>query len=252
MLTTLLLTTLAGLNLASAAPSPPGTTCPPAYNSSPAFKLVAVVVDPKKDVDPPIHGTVLQTAHIGPGFTRATLGQDSDSPGRVFYQNGTYEDLTMQRLGIISDGGTPPFPNGLTYQADDNAPGSEPRGQALFVNAGASGGGTRLSRLYEPISKLTILSDVVASAFVACPKSRIPYYGDRWEFTVLNWVQATRSSTGSQVVIPEGCVEVEMIPQCAPLEALPEGAYSSHEFVQEVRCYDDVKGIKWAKYGLGA
>jgi len=32
------------------------------------------------------------------------------------------------------------------------------------------------------------------------------------------------------------------------LEELPVGAISSHEFAQEVRCYDDVGGIQWGRY----
>ena len=42
---------------------------------------------------------------------------------------------------------------------------------------------------------------------------------------------------------------INLVPQCAVLEGLPADARSSHEFAQEVRCYDDVKGIEWGRFG---
>ncbi|KAK3311976.1 hypothetical protein B0H66DRAFT_644785 [Apodospora peruviana] len=218
--------------------------CIPKYSSSNGFQLVVNVTDRTKDTyTPPVHGSFVQLAHVGPPYNRAVA---STSSGSVFYQNGTFSDIANQRIGILTDIGTPPFPAGVTYQFPEQQNQTDEKGKPIHVNGGASGGGTRLTRLYEPLSYLTILSDVVESTFVVCPNSTIPYYArTNYRFNVVNWVQATRDSTGSHIVIPEGCVAVNLVPQCATLNDLPENAFSSHDFAQEVRCYDDVAGMDW-------
>jgi len=42
---------------------------------------------------------------------------------------------------------------------------------------------------------------------------------------------------------------VRLLPECTPLNDLPAGSSSSHEFAIEDRCYKDVKSIKWSEYG---
>ncbi len=231
-----------GLAFAAAASTGQDPGCIPRPSASRGFRLVVNVTDPSSDLSPSIQGSFLSLAHIGPAQNRAII---LPTEGPVFYQNGTFKDITMQRIGILTDGGTPPFPEGLTYASDSGT--NTTQGAPLFVNAGASGGGTRLTRLWDPYSYLTILSNVVESTLVVC-NSTIPYYGESRFFNVVNWVTARRDATGTHLVLPEGCAAIRLVPQCAVLNELPEGAYSSHEFAQEVRCYEDVGAIDWSKY----
>lgn len=240
------LTLLTSLTSASPTPPapPPRDTCYPPNSASRGFRLFVNVTDRTKDLKPPVHGTFLNLAHIGPAQNRAVaMASTAAAPPPVFYQNGTYADFTLQQVTILTDGGTLPFPEGLTYQTEPD----DSNGQGLYAFGGSGSGGVRLTRLWEPVSYLTILADVVQSTLAVCT-STIPYYGDKKLFNVVNWVQATRDSTGTHVVVPKGCVAVKLVPQCAALGELPEGALSSHEFAQEVRCYDDVAGVKWGRY----
>ena len=227
---------MALVSIAAAATSAQDPGCVPRSSASQGFRLVVNVTDPAKDLNPPVHGQFVSTAHIGPAQNRAIV---TPSAGPVFYQNGTYEDITMQRIAILTDGGTPPFPEGLIYQQEQD----DSKGNGIYIVAGDGGHGTRLTRLAEPYSYLTILADVVRSTFVACGNTVIPAIGDKQKFTVVNWVQAMRGAGGSTVVVPDGCVAVNLVPQCATLNALPADAQSSHEFAQEVRCYDNVTAI---------
>ncbi|KAK3989093.1 hypothetical protein QBC44DRAFT_242359 [Cladorrhinum sp. PSN332] len=219
--------------------------CIPRHSASQGFRLVVNVTDPSKDFSPSINNHFLSTAHIGPAQNRAIVTSPS-SPGPIFYQNGTYSDIAFHKIGILTDAGSPPgiFPEAITYQREQD----ESSGQGVYINAGSPGSGTSLTRLWDPYSYLTILEGVTSSSFVVCNKT-IPYYGTEKHFNVVNWVQATRDASGTHVRIPEGCVPINLVPECAFLEAVPEeGAYSSHEFAQEVRCYEDVGGIEWGRY----
>lgn len=53
-------------------------------------------------------------------------------------------------------------------------------------------------------------------------------------------------------VVPEECVEVRFLPECDRLEFVSEHAERKAVFetASEVRCYEDVQGIEWAKYSL--
>jgi len=225
------------LGLASAAAA--STDCVPRNSASFGFRLVINVTDPSKDLSPSINGLFLNLAHIGPAQNRAIA---TSTPGPIFYQNGTSNAPSFTNL--LTDGGTPPFPEGLSYQQEQ----TDAQGAGIYVSAGSGAQAVKLTRLSVPYSYLTILAEVTASSFIGC-NSTIPYYGNGTEFQVINWVTTTRNATGTHLVIPEGCVPINLVPQCAVLEGLPADARSSHEFAQEVRCYDDVKGIEWGRFG---
>lgn len=53
---------------------------------------------------------------------------------------------------------------------------------------------------------------------------------------------------GDKTKIPKNCARVRLIPQCAALNDLPQGLVATHEYVQQVGCYDDVAAIDWSKY----
>lgn len=242
-LKTLTLLSLPSLGLASAS----SQSCTPVPSASQGFRLVANVSSSLSDPSTPfaksINGQYLSLAHIGPAQNRAILVSPSSSssgPAPIFYQNGTYADFSLQRTSILTDAGTPLFPEGLAYQSlpDDS------KGAGLFAFGGSGSGGIRLTRLWNPLSYLQILGDVVSSTLVVC-NDTIPYYGNERFFNVVNWVAATRDNTGSHIKVPAGCVGINLVPECAFLEELPEGSISSHEFAQEVRCYNKVSEVEW-------
>ncbi|KAK3339666.1 hypothetical protein B0T25DRAFT_594449 [Lasiosphaeria hispida] len=212
--------------------------CIPRNSASFGFRLVVNVTDPSKDLSPSINGLFLHLAHIGPAQNRAYAAA---TPGPIFYQNGTSNTPSLTNL--LTDGGSPPFPEGMSYQQEQ----TDANGAGIYVNAGSGAQATKLTRLSAPYSYLTILAEVTGSAFIGCTAT-IPYYGNSTYFPVINWVMTTRNATGTHLVIPEGCVPINLVPQCAALEALPPDARSSHEFAQEVRCYDNVGGIDWSRY----
>ncbi|OTA70834.1 hypothetical protein K449DRAFT_460578 [Hypoxylon sp. EC38] len=48
--------------------------------------------------------------------------------------------------------------------------------------------------------------------------------------------------------VPENCVVVEFLPQRPKLPDLPSGSYSTHEFANPVRCFEDPANIDWSEY----
>ncbi|KAK0701349.1 hypothetical protein B0T21DRAFT_300521, partial [Apiosordaria backusii] len=239
------------LGLASAAPAittrqstpqDPGSI--PRHSGSRGFRLRVNVTDPSSDLNPPVHNLFLSTAHIGPAQNRAIVS----SSGPIFYQNGSYADIANYRAGILTDAGSAesPFPEALQYQ-----PGSdETKGSELFISAGTPGAGTAISKLTSPYSTLRILEDApVVSSFIVCGNETIPYYGESRKFEVVNWLVATRDATGTHIRVPEGCVAVTLVPECAyEFGELPEGAAYDRTFANDVRCYESVGAIDWSQY----
>ncbi|KAJ6786123.1 hypothetical protein PWT90_02479 [Aphanocladium album] len=228
---------LAGL--AAAAPAATtGPYYPPTVNGN-GFNLVLNVTDPSKDLNPPVHGTFVTSIHVGPAYNY--VGQSSNADyARVFYVNGTAQDVRYGNSDIISDGGTPPFPEVLSLVQDE---GSETLSTA-WLNAGNGGKGnykTGIAGFPNPIPEL------YPSTYVAC-KEPLAYYGGK-EFVVIKQAKTTVSSDGKvEYNIPEGCAPLSLLPQCAKLNDLPEGSTSSHEYAATTRCYEDVNSIDWPKY----
>ncbi|KAK0620595.1 hypothetical protein B0T14DRAFT_431666 [Immersiella caudata] len=224
--------------LLSLLPTLISASCVPLSSGSRGFRLVINVTDPSHDLTPPIHNTYFNLVHIGPAQNRAIA---ASTPGPTFYQNGTSSSSSISFTTTLTDGGTPPFPEGITYQQEA----TDEHGAGIYVNAGSGAQNVKMTRLFNPLSYLTILNEVIGSSFVGC-NGTIPYYGSERQFQVINWVTTTRNATGTHLVIPEGCVAVNLVPECAVLEALPVDAKSSHEWAQEVRCYEGVRGVKWS------
>lgn len=165
------------------------------------------------------------SAHTGAGLAAAVL--DSTNPGRIFYENGTHAQVTAYQTTILTDGGTPPAPYGLTVPA----PGSQPLpGQEVIgINVGPGTFNTIVSKRGKGPVVVNRL-DEGKGTFVAC-KGEIPYYPGL-EFVKVQYVYAGEK-------LGEGCVGIELVPECAELNELPEGSYSSHEFAVEVKCFDN-------------
>ncbi|KAK8052401.1 hypothetical protein PG993_003786 [Apiospora rasikravindrae] len=180
---------------------------------SKGFNLVANVTDPSKDFDPPINSWQLNGLHVGAGLGDGAL---TATDGRLFYQNGTAEETRYNQAHTLSDGGTPPFPWGIAVDATPDAEGVL---HGISINAGSGQAGIQLAQFPEHYPILRT------------PRHRGP-----------TWPATKRH-------VPENCVAITLVPQCAELNELQEGSMSSHEFANTVNCYADVASIKWSEYG---
>ncbi|KAI0880651.1 uncharacterized protein GGS22DRAFT_81493 [Annulohypoxylon maeteangense] len=217
------LTSASHLSGRQQSPYPPSTF-------SKGFKLIANVTDRAHDLSPSIHGWALQGAHIGADLNSAVL--NNTTPGTIFYQNGTANEIYHQTSNILTDSSTPLAPYGLIMRY----PNETSDVVALGINGGSGTPGITLTNPPYPMTELS----APASQFVAC-KEKIPYYPPGWEFVL---VRAFRD--GYQV--PANCAVVDFLPQCAELPDLPPGSYSTHEFANLARCFEDPAGIDWSKY----
>ncbi|KAI0842319.1 hypothetical protein F5Y06DRAFT_124617 [Hypoxylon sp. FL0890] len=224
-----LLAILTPLALANPLSSRQQSPCPHSTFSK-GFKLIANVTDRAHDLSPPIHGWALEGAHVGAGLNSAVL--NNTTPGMVFYQNGTANEVYRQTSNILTDAATPLTPYGLImcYPNDTD------KVVALGIDGGSGTPGITLTNSPYPMTELS----APASQFLAC-KENIPYYPPEWQFIV---VKAFRD----EYQIPDNCVVVEFLPQCAKLPGLPAGSYSTHEFANTVRCFEDPANIDWSKY----
>lgn len=183
----------------------------PTLSSSKGFNLILQLNDPATDFDPPVQNSFITSIHTGAGLALVGISPDQ---GRVFYQNGTQEELLSGQSTVITDSGTPPFPSGLKLTDDgtdittanlDAGPGT--RGLSL-----SDGDGTHL----------------MPGTFFAC-KEALDYYGGK-EFVIIK--------QSNEEAVPAQCRAAKLVPQCTELNELPEGSTSSHEFALDSPCHN--------------
>ncbi|KAH6611276.1 hypothetical protein Trco_001296 [Trichoderma cornu-damae] len=234
-----MLASAAVLGLAGvAAAASPAAMVPnyPPHQLSTGFRLAVNVTDKARDFEPSVQGLYVNSIHVGAGLNRVGVGAEPIS--NVFYQNGTAADYRRGSSTLITDEATPlsPFGFSLSKRAD-----SETLSTA-DIHGGAGTPGVAVSRLPDGFLHLN------PETFVVCNES-LAYYQGR-HFLTVEQAAATTSPTGQvERNIPAGCAPVRLVPECAVLEDLPAGSYSSHEFALESECYADVASINWSLYG---
>jgi hypothetical protein len=212
---------LAILGLAVAgAITPPECSAHARYLSSKAFTLVVNVTDPPKDFDPPVHLSIVTGIHVGAGH--AELGT-SRRTGRVFYQNGTVDEYNSAKSTVLTDDGQPPAPAGIRLTRED---------AGIFIGSLNIGPGTPGIRL----STATPIIFLLPETFFVCDDP-LPYYAGKL-FRIVH-------QTAQAADIPAKCVPVRLVPQCAELEALPDGAFANHDFALDSSCYENVSLVDW-------
>jgi hypothetical protein len=214
MISTIATMALAGL--AAATPVTMQARAPP-YSMSEGFKLVANVTG-ARDFTPSINGRFASDVHTGAGLARAVLYPDTQ---RVWYQNGTADDIKYRHADMVSDRGLYTAGFQIVYGSDNAAK------HEITMNLGAGSMAVQLSDDKEPVSFVDPLEYSGApGSFIACNETIFNVFRDEYYIT-LNWLT------------------VNLIPQCAPLADPPAGSEISHEFAQEARCYEDVSAIAW-------
>ena len=216
-------------------------------SNSTGIRLAALPLAPGYDLSPPVRAWRVGGLHVGAGLNAAVLAAPDDGPAstaRVFYLNGTSATL-------VSDGAPPtvlPFslllPAAGAPLAVSNL--TTPGVAETFVNAGAGSPfalGPSVLRGAGSAVEHAVTVPGRPGAWLACVRT-VLYY--QREFVVLAYVDATPlagDGAGSQIVVPERCAPVDLLPLCAGLEPMPEGAVGSHKYAVEVACYSDLDGL---------
>lgn len=229
------LVALSLLGLASASPiagrqvsAPPP---PPTTFSSQGFNLVVNVTDPTRDLTPSVQGNFVNSIHVGAGLALVGVGAPDNNP-RIFYQNGTADELEYSQGTVVSDGGSPLAPYGFSLTADE---GSQSASTA-HLNGGFGTKGVGLTVFPEPYTFL------FPENFAVCNES-VPYYQNE-NFFILRQFDVTYGSDGIAIDnIPSECAPVRIFPQCAQLEDLPADSIASHEYAATSLCYKSVAAI---------
>ncbi|KAI0012453.1 hypothetical protein F4779DRAFT_67114 [Xylariaceae sp. FL0662B] len=246
MHTALLSLGLAGL--AYATPLKPRQVVPhyPPTSASKGFRLIANVTDPSTDLTPSVNGWVFNGLHVGAGLNDAVLLADGgEDTGRIFYHNGTAEEIRYGKGSIVTDGGTPPFPFGIYVQGNNESAPADPSEYGVTVNVGSGTIGVSLAAFPDPY---TYLTSAPAGVFIACPRNE-PYYNKEYIVIRRSYDTVDPKTALNVHHVPQDCTAVNLIPECATLNDLPEGSLSSHEFAANTKCYENVSAINWPEYG---
>lgn len=207
----------------------------PQASSSKGFNLVVNVTDLSADFSPSIQNTYINSIHTGAGLNLVGVGSADEA--RLFYQNGTAEESQYGFSTIITDGGSPLTPAGLALAQKGN---SETTTDAT-LNFGP-GSPLSITSFPEPYKF------VGPDTFAACSSS-LEYYGGKKFITILHAETTVDDAGQIHYNIPKGCAPVRLIPECATLNTVPAGSYSSHEFALDSECYSDVSALNWSEYG---
>ena len=208
-------------SLASSAPT--STPLYPPKTTSQNFRLVANVTS--SDLTPSVNYFVVDSYHVGAGEDYAVLSANTfTTTGRIFYVNGTAEEVYYGTSNVLSDEGTPLFPAGIIIN-DPNTSGQ----RTVSIDAGMGQAGVGLTQFPDPISELQGTRGF-DSGFYVCSENLL--YG------VAN--QLFYYADGETT--PEGCANVNLLPQCS------EGSGAEHPDGNTINCYPDVAVIDWTYY----
>ncbi|KAM3492105.1 hypothetical protein MY3957_004596, partial [Beauveria namnaoensis] len=169
------------------------------------LKLRLRLRDPRADLASPVQHQYVSSIHDGAGTNLVGFRADT---GRIFYVNGTDSDKGTF-WSTVSDGGAPPVPYGLSLHTLDD----DWDVQVARLDVGPGDGGVYLR----------------PTGWLACDEP-LAYYGGK-RFNVL---RRRGGGRGAMLPLPpEECVAIALLPECAELKDLPEGALASHEFARE-------------------
>ncbi|KAH8767202.1 hypothetical protein F5883DRAFT_494992 [Diaporthe sp. PMI_573] len=221
----------------------------PPTSSSQAFKLIANVTDPTLDFSPSIKNWLVQGYHTGAGTNAAVLApfDAATNPGRIFYENGTAQDQAYHSTSLLTDAGSLPIPFSWQVQSPTEFDATYPTQHHVSIGVGES---TPAYIASFPVVYPIVENGLGLGTFVAC-KNELAGNPSLGEVVTVNYAYATFNGPDENTYeyhanIPEGCVPINLIPECA---ALDESSAASHEFALVERCYEDVSAINWPEYG---
>lgn len=193
----------------------------PLTSSSQGFRLV-VDMNPSDNFKPEIQNNYVASFHIGAGLNLATTVPRSNiKDSLVFYQNGTQADQAAHQTTVLNDEGIPLAPYGWTVDPFAIATQSN-----VHINAGEGSTGVYLTNSDRYVQ-------LGPQKYLACNTS-VSYYEGSY-FTLIN--------SAGQGDVPNNCVSILLLPECAALQPLPKDAITSHQYALDSPCYPDVLSI---------
>lgn len=253
MLTTSSLLALCLASFTSAIPSYPiqrrqAPNYPP-HSTSNAFTLIANVSEPylSTPLGTAINKYTVNSYHSGAGTSFGVLTQSSNATtGRIFYENGTASEVRFGQGDVLTDGGSPTVPYGLIVQQEDQKTVvANSTGRDTYINVGNGTVSIGMTSFPNPVLELA----TKYGAWAACNVTLL--YGQAIQLQVR---YPSDSIVNGTLVedddVPDGCVAVSLLPQCAELNTLEPGSLADHTYAVEVGCYDNVSAIDWCEYSV--
>ncbi|KAK1753281.1 hypothetical protein QBC47DRAFT_388125 [Echria macrotheca] len=247
----LLTTTTTLLGLAALATAQTPGPFPPVKTAK-AFRLIANATDSSHPLAATVHLSSVSGIHVRDTTYRATTQPGGGGGGDIFYQIfqgppdpkfGTY----FSNMLWTEIGGDVHRPAGL--QNIWPGAGGGPR-EAMELELGRSQPGIQLAAGGYFAYVAPGQQSGLQGTYALCNDTGATV--ESGSKLVLDWVGSSTSDAGEYlgVVVPENCVAVRLLAQCAALPDVPRtsAAYALHGLAQEVRCYEDVGGIKWEDY----
>ena len=198
---------------------------------SKGFNLVVNVTDPSRDFEESVHNKFLTALHSGLNDNLVGVAEEGDQIP-VFYQNGTEQDRQRSGSRLAADLGNPPSAFGFSLQSGADS------SFVSTANLSPGPGKVAVALTHEPVP----YAFLNLSIFAICNQPLPIYQG--MEYKVLRQFRTKNSAE----MIPNNCVPVTIIPQCAVLEDLPKGSRDSHDLASDSECYADVSSIEWSEY----
>jgi hypothetical protein len=204
----------------------------PPRSTATAFTLVANVTDLSTDFfEPSINGWNLAGVHVGAGQNTLVLDPTYSD---ILFENGTGVDVSRESTNVVMDQGYYPFGLIVTDLPDSD--------NVQYFGEQAGSWQTRLGIRPTQRDAYARLFAPTAGTFVVCNETTPVYTRPQYP---VRFVEADGEGNTS---IPELCVAIELLAQCAELNPLQDGAAYNHDLALPVACYDDVSAIDWSQY----
>lgn len=216
--------TIAAAGVASAAPAAcPAPSHDPTLSAKQGFRLVVNVTDPSADFKKtPVNGLQLSGIHAGAGVEMPTVTKE----GATFYSGS---DKTVN-LAIT---GSSPY--GLTQAEEARSP----LLYGLGFNVGDATKGFEVVKP-EPQPMCANLRGPRVGSFVVCDNG---FSAPGFAQLEVRFLEVSR---GVASTMPDNCVAVSFLPECAPID-LSEAAYD-HSNIVDTACHPGkVVDIDWSK-----
>jgi len=244
---TLLTTVLSGASLTMASPLKVEAVkrdIPPRSQAK-GFKLVANITDPAKAAivfpEKPIDFFYLGSARTGATTNAAVLAPPSEYS--TYFLNGTARDISASATSIAlppivwSGEPRPSTPMGIQF-----TPYSDGSAIGVTMNWGTGSIGAGIGfGLRDPYAQLFYQTDLgYNTGFYVCNVTGPVYTRPQYP------VFAIGPEGHPSSVVPDNCVTMKLLAQCAPEPEILDADKEALNIVNEgVDCYEDVSAIEW-------
>ncbi|RYO73664.1 hypothetical protein DL764_010442 [Monosporascus ibericus] len=181
----------------------------PCQHKSSGFNLRVKVTDPAHDLTPSVQGLYLSFQRVQQGINIAVANEFPTT----YYLNQTEGGNT------INHDVAPLYPVGIYVQGPDEADARYPEEHNMAVN---------VNDVTHGLEAFPSLSGPAAGAYLVCRREFIFPSGPA-ELLMPRFLYDGET-------LPEDCVPVAFVPECATLGNLPNGTRWNHDFVAQTSC----------------